>query len=51
MDRTGRQQLQLIAGLHSARHLLARRKVRRGLDAATGTVLLGFSVRLATEHV
>jgi hypothetical protein len=28
-----------------------RRKVRRGLDATTGAVLLGFSARLATEHV
>jgi hypothetical protein len=27
-----------------------RRKVRRGLDATTGAVLLGFSARLATEH-
>jgi threonine/homoserine/homoserine lactone efflux protein len=41
----------LIAGLHSARRLLMRRKVRRGLDATTGAVLLGFSARLATEHV
>jgi threonine/homoserine/homoserine lactone efflux protein len=43
--------LALITGLHSARHLLTRRKVRRGLDAATGAVLLGFSAKLATEHV
>jgi hypothetical protein len=25
--------------------------VRRGLDATTGAVLLGFSAKLATEHV
>jgi len=36
--------------LHRARRLLARRPVRRGLDATTGAVLLGFSTRLATEH-
>lgn len=42
--------LALSAGLHSARTLLSHRKVRRSLDAATGTVLLGFSARLATEH-
>ena len=42
--------LALTAGLHSARKLLLRRNVRRSLDAATGTVLLGFSARLAAEH-
>ena len=42
--------LLLTTGLHRARRLLARRRVRRGLDAATGTVLLGFSARLATEQ-
>src|SRR6266702_1403244 len=31
--------------------LLVRRRVRRGLDATTGAVLLGFSAKLATEHV
>ena len=41
----------LVTGLHGARKLLARRRVRRGLDATTGAVLLGFSARLATEHV
>jgi len=41
----------LVTGLHGARKLLSRRKVRRGLDAATGAVLLGFSAKLATEHV
>jgi len=40
----------LITGLHGARRLLTRRRVRRGLDAATGAILLGFSARLATEH-
>jgi threonine/homoserine/homoserine lactone efflux protein len=42
--------LVLIAGLHGLRGVLQRRKVRRGLDATTGAVLLGFSARLATEH-
>jgi threonine/homoserine/homoserine lactone efflux protein len=37
-------------GLHGARRLLLRHKARRGLDAITGAVLLGFSARLATEH-
>ncbi len=41
----------LITALNRARRLLARRKVRRSLDATTGAVLLGFSARLATEHV
>jgi threonine/homoserine/homoserine lactone efflux protein len=41
----------LVTGLHGVRRLLTRQKVRRGLDAATGAVLLGSSVRLATEHV
>jgi threonine/homoserine/homoserine lactone efflux protein len=41
----------LVTGLHGARRLLLRRKVRRGLDAATGAVLLGFSAKLATAHV
>lgn len=43
--------LVLVTGLHSARRLLMRRKVRRALDATTGAVLLGFGARLATEHV
>ncbi len=41
----------LTTGLHGARQMLQRRKVRRGMDAATGAVLLGFSARLASEHV
>ena len=43
--------LVLVTALHGARRLLMRRKVRRGLDATTGAVLLGFSARLATAHV
>jgi threonine/homoserine/homoserine lactone efflux protein len=43
--------LVLVTGLHGARRLLVRRKVRRALDATTGAVLLGFAARLATEHV
>ncbi|MGH3152090.1 MAG: LysE family translocator [Streptosporangiaceae bacterium] len=42
--------LVLVAVLNRARRLLARRRVRRSLDATTGAVLLGFSARLATEH-
>jgi threonine/homoserine/homoserine lactone efflux protein len=42
--------LALVTGLTRARLLLARRRVRRTLDAATATALLGFSARLATEH-
>jgi threonine/homoserine/homoserine lactone efflux protein len=43
--------LVLTAGIHGARGLLLRRKVRRSLDATTGAVLIGFSARLVTEHV
>ncbi|HZR49512.1 MAG TPA: LysE family translocator [Streptosporangiaceae bacterium] len=43
--------LVVITGLHGLRQVLARRKVRRTLDATTGAALLGFSARLATEHV
>ena len=43
--------LVLVTGLHGARRLLMRRRVRRGLDATTGAVLLGFSAKLATAHV
>jgi threonine/homoserine/homoserine lactone efflux protein len=43
--------LVLVVGLHSARRLIMRRKVRRALDATTGAVLLGFGAKLATEHV
>jgi threonine/homoserine/homoserine lactone efflux protein len=41
----------LVTCLHGARRLLLRRPVRRGLDATTGAVLLGFSAKLATAHV
>jgi threonine/homoserine/homoserine lactone efflux protein len=40
----------LTAGLHRLRRLLLRRGVRRGLDLTTGTVLLGFSARLAVDR-
>ncbi|CAN5300906.1 LysE family translocator [soil metagenome] len=41
--------LVLVTGVHQARRFLTRRRVRRGLDAGTGIVLLGFSARLARE--
>jgi threonine/homoserine/homoserine lactone efflux protein len=41
--------LVVVAGLHRVRRVLNRRPVRRALDALTGTVLLGFGARLATE--
>jgi threonine/homoserine/homoserine lactone efflux protein len=42
--------LTLTTFVNRVRGVLTRRRVRRGLDAATGTALLGFSVRLAAEH-
>ncbi len=42
--------LTLVTGLHRVRNVLQRRRVRRGLDASTGAVLLGFSARLAFER-
>ncbi len=42
--------LTLTAGLHRLRGLLTRRGVRRGLDATTEAVLLGFSARLAADR-
>jgi threonine/homoserine/homoserine lactone efflux protein len=42
--------LLVVTGLHRVRRVLARRRVRRVLDAATGTLLVGFGVRLATEQ-
>jgi threonine/homoserine/homoserine lactone efflux protein len=42
--------LALSTGLHRARNLLSRRKVRRAMDGTTGAVLIGFSARLAFEH-
>lgn len=40
----------LVAVLHRVRRWIGRRRVRRTLDAATGTVLVGFGARLATNH-
>jgi threonine/homoserine/homoserine lactone efflux protein len=42
--------LLVVAGLHRVRRVLDRRPVRRALDALTGTVLLAFGTRLATER-
>ncbi len=42
--------LLLVTGLHRARRVLARRPVRRTMDAGTGIALLGFSARLAREQ-
>jgi threonine/homoserine/homoserine lactone efflux protein len=39
----------LVTGMHHAREVLQRRRVRRSLDAATGTALLGFGVKLALD--
>jgi threonine/homoserine/homoserine lactone efflux protein len=39
----------LVLGMSRARRILARRRVRRALDTATGAALIGFSARLATE--
>ncbi|MEV4756425.1 LysE family translocator [Micromonospora sp. NPDC049559] len=43
--------LTLTAFLYRMRRFLAQRRVRRGLDAATGAALLGFGARLATERL
>jgi threonine/homoserine/homoserine lactone efflux protein len=40
----------VVLALDRFRGWLTRRRVRRAMDAATGTVLLGFGVRLAAEH-
>lgn len=42
--------LMLVTGLHKARRILAQRRVRRALDAATGAALIGFGGKLATEQ-
>lgn len=42
--------LLVVSGLHRLRLVLARRRIRRALDAVTGTILLGFGVRLATDQ-
>jgi threonine/homoserine/homoserine lactone efflux protein len=39
----------LVMALHTMRRWIGRRRVRQALDAVTGTVLLGFAGRLATE--
>jgi threonine/homoserine/homoserine lactone efflux protein len=43
--------LAVTAGLARVRRILSRRPVRRAMDTLTGTVLLGFSARLATEQI
>lgn len=40
----------VTAALGRLRAVLARRKVRRAMDAVTGSVLIGFGANLATEH-
>lgn len=40
----------VTAGLSRLGAILARRRVRRAMDATTGAVLVGFSAKLATEH-
>lgn len=40
----------VVTALHRVRRVLSRRTVRRALDAVTGTALLGFGAKLATEH-
>ena len=42
--------LVLVAVLHRARGVLARRPVRRAMDALTACALLGFGARLALDH-
>jgi threonine/homoserine/homoserine lactone efflux protein len=39
-----------VLAVSKAAHMFARPRVRRGLDAMTGTVFLGFGLRLATER-
>jgi len=41
--------LLIVASVDLARNMLSRRNTRRALDALTGTVLLGFCAKLATE--
>ena len=37
----------VVTAMHRARDLLARRRVRRALDAATGTTMIAFGARMA----
>lgn len=39
----------LVNGMHYTRALLMRRRVRRAMDATTGTALLGFAAALAAD--
>jgi threonine/homoserine/homoserine lactone efflux protein len=39
----------LVSGLHHVRGLLTRRRLRRALEAVTGTMLLGFGASLVRE--
>ncbi len=41
----------LVAVVHRARRVLARRPVRRALDAATGVALVGFGAALGREQL
>jgi threonine/homoserine/homoserine lactone efflux protein len=41
----------LVAVVHRARRVLARRAVRRALDAATGVALVGFGAALGREQL
>jgi threonine/homoserine/homoserine lactone efflux protein len=40
----------VTAGIARLQRLIARRRVRRAIDATTGVVLVGFSARLAAER-
>ena len=39
----------LILAAHSARRLFASSRVKRAMDAVSGTVLIGFGLRLAAS--